>query len=232
MWGESRCKLHHLHVLGTRKHFLTVSTVTHWNKVPREGGQSPFLAGLEIRETLSCWNWSYRDRTEPPQGTFFKHKNLPTAMVGGKQIMWKRRGLSIDSVYTFPFSVKTRFFFLFWEDVYPEEIIICYLLLIKVLLTTSGFIAEPTGRDGGRLWQGLQQLDGESSENVFIRGDLRAQGHSAPLADTLRTLVCAVLEKETWVFTWQHLERFGNCWSTAFWVRSLPRPHLLSIGCF
>lgn len=33
---------------------------------------------------------------------------------------------------------------------YPEEIIIFYLLLIKIVLTASGFLAEPTGKDDGR----------------------------------------------------------------------------------
>lgn len=34
---------------------------------------------------------------------------------------------------------------------YPEEIIIFYLPLIKIVLTTSGFVAEPSGREDGRL---------------------------------------------------------------------------------
>lgn len=34
---------------------------------------------------------------------------------------------------------------------YPEEIIIFYLLLIKIALTTSEFLAEASGREDGRL---------------------------------------------------------------------------------
>jgi len=35
--------------------------------------------------------------------------------------------------------------------VYPEEIIIFYLCLIKIALTASEFLAETSGREDGRL---------------------------------------------------------------------------------
>lgn len=34
---------------------------------------------------------------------------------------------------------------------YPQEIIIFYLLLIKIALTASEFLAETSGREDGRL---------------------------------------------------------------------------------
>lgn len=158
-------------------------------------------------------------------------------MVGGKQIMWNEEGSQLTLLIHFLFLSKWEYFFLFWEDVYPEEIIIFYLLLIKTVLTTSGFLAEPTGRDDGRLWQCLQQFSYEASK-FFIKGDMRGEGRATlcQFAKSLRTSVCVVLKKkkerkENLCFHMQLLEGFGHCWSTAFWGNTREAfPGLFSMG--
>ena len=129
-----------------------------------------------------------------------KNKNMHTPILSPIKYGFyeeTKRTLNWLSLSISFFCQSENFFFLFWEDVYPEEIIIFYLCLIKIALTASEFLAETSGREDGRLG-----ALAKAHLWVFLQGvrPLREvwEGRAAvrQLAGALRMSVCVVLTKK------------------------------------
>lgn len=79
---------------------------------------------------------------------------------------------------------------------YPEEIIIFYLLSIKTVLTTSRVLAEALAGMMEGFVRGCHSLDWESSKKRFVKAGVRRGATLGQCAQPLRMCICVVLEKE------------------------------------
>lgn len=79
---------------------------------------------------------------------------------------------------------------------YPEEIIIFYLLSINTVLTTSGVLAEALAGMIEGFVRGCPSLDCESSKKCFVKAGVRRGATLGQFAQPLRMCICVVLEKE------------------------------------